>query len=60
MKGGSLSGKYKHYSRSDIFNSVSYQSLEFVMRQWYKHVVVIETTSNSSTKDSGMRQVVGM
>ena len=23
------------------------------MRQWYKHVVGIETTSNSSTKDHG-------
>ena len=30
------------------------------MRQWYKHVVGIETTSNSSTKDLGMRLVEGM
>jgi len=32
---------------------------EFVMRQWYKHVVGIETTSNSSTKDHAWNEISG-
>ena len=32
---------------------------EFVMRQWYKHVVGIETTSNSSTKDHAWNELSG-
>ena len=29
------------------------------MRQWYKHVVGIETTSNSSTKDHAWNEISG-
>ena len=29
------------------------------MRQWYKHVVGIETTSNSSTKDHFWNEISG-
>ena len=32
---------------------------EFVMRQWYKHVVGIETTSSSSTKDHAWSEISG-
>ena len=32
---------------------------EFVMRQWYKHVVGIETTSNSVTKDHAWNEISG-
>jgi len=32
---------------------------EFVMRQWYKHVVGIETTSSSSTKDHAWNEISG-
>lgn len=32
---------------------------EFVMRQWYKHVVGIETTSGSSTKDHAWNEISG-
>ena len=32
---------------------------EFVMRQWYKHVVGCETTSNSSTKDHAWNEISG-
>lgn len=32
---------------------------EFVMRQWYKHVVGIETTSNSATKDHAWNEISG-
>ena len=32
---------------------------EFVMRQWYKHVVGIETSSNSSTKDHAWNEISG-
>ena len=43
--------KYKHYSP---FRHLQVQfhvkAPEFVMRQWYKHVVGIETTSKSSAK----------
>ena len=54
--------KHKHHSP---FRHLQIQfhikAPEFVMRQWYKHVVGIETTSNSATKIMpGMRLVVGM
>ena len=32
---------------------------EFVMRQWYKHVVGIETTSNHPTKDHAWNEISG-
>ena len=32
---------------------------EFVMRQWYKHVVGIETTSSYPTKDHGWNEISG-
>jgi len=32
---------------------------EFVMRQWYKHVTGIETTSNSATKDHAWNEISG-
>ena len=52
--------KYKHYSP---FRHIQVQfhikAPEFVMRQWYKHVVGIETTSNSSTKDHAWNEISG-
>ena len=52
--------KYKHYSP---FRHLQVQfhikAPEFVMRQWYKHVVVIETTSNSATKDHAWNEISG-
>ena len=32
---------------------------EFVMRQWYKHVVGIETTSSHVTKDREWNEISG-
>ena len=50
--------KYKHYSP---FRHLQVQfhikAPEFVMRQWYKHVVGIETTSNASTKDHAWNEI---
>ena len=52
--------KYKHYSP---FRHLQVQfhikAPEFVMRHWYKHVVGIETTSNSSTKDHAWNEISG-
>ena len=52
--------KYKHYSP---FRHQQVQfhikAPEFVMRQWYKHVVGIETTSSSSTKDHAWNELSG-
>jgi len=52
--------KHKHYSP---FRHLQIQfhikAPEFVMRQWYKHVVGIETTSNSSTKDHAWNEISG-
>jgi len=52
--------KYKHYSP---FRHLQVQfhikAPEFVMRQWYKHVVGIETTSNSATKDHAWNEISG-
>ena len=52
--------KYKHYSP---FRHLQVQfhikAPEFVMRQWYKHVVGIEPTSNSSTKDHAWNEISG-
>ena len=52
--------KHKHYSP---FRHLQVQfhikAPEFVMRQWYKHVVGIETTSNSSAKDHAWNDISG-
>ena len=52
--------KYKHYSP---FRHIQVQfhikAPEFVMRQWYKHVVGIETTSNSAAKDHAWNEISG-
>ena len=52
--------KYKHYSP---FRHLQVQfhikAPEFVLRQWYKHVVGIETTSNSSAKDHAWNEISG-
>ena len=52
--------KHKHYSP---FRHLQVQfhikAPEFVMRQWYKHVVGIDTTSNSSTKDHAWNEISG-
>ena len=52
--------KYKHFSP---FRHLQVQfhikAPEFVMRQWYKHVVGIETTSSSSTKDHAWNEISG-
>ena len=42
--------KYKHFSPfRHMIVQFHLKAPEFVMRQWYKHVVGIETTSSSST-----------
>ena len=52
--------KYKHFSP---FRHLQVQfhvkAPEFVMRQWYKHGVGIETTSNSSAKDHAWNEISG-
>ena len=52
--------KHKHFSP---FRHLQVQfhikAPEFVMRQWYKHVVGIETTSKSSTKDHAWNEISG-
>ena len=52
--------KYKHYSP---FRHLQVQfhikAPEFVMRQWYKHVVGIETTSAHITKDHAWNEISG-
>ena len=52
--------KHKHYSP---FRHLQIQfhikAPEFVMRQWYKHVVGIETTSSHVTKDHAWNEISG-
>ena len=52
--------KHKHFSP---FRHLQVQfhikAPEFVMRQWYKHVVGIETTSTSVTKDHAWNEISG-
>ena len=52
--------KHKHYSP---FRHLQVQfhikAPEFVMRQWYKHVVGIETSSSHSTKDHAWNEISG-
>ena len=52
--------KHKHFSpfrHQHIM--VSVKAPEFVLRQWYKHVVGIETTSSSVTKDHAWNEISG-
>ena len=52
--------KHKHFSpfrHQHIM--VIIKAPEFVMRQWYKHVVGIETTSSSVTKDHACNEISG-
>jgi len=50
----------KHYSPfRHIVVQFHLKAPEFVMRQWYKHVVGIETTSSSSVKDHAWNEISG-
>ena len=52
--------KHKHFSpfrHQHIM--VIVKAPEFVLRQWYKHVVGIETTSTHSTKDHAWNEISG-
>jgi thymidylate synthase (FAD) len=52
--------KHKHYSPfRHIMVTFHIKAPEFVMRQWYKHVVGIETTSSYPTKDHAWNEVSG-
>ena len=52
--------KHKHHSpfRHQTIQ-VIIKAPEFVMRQWYKHVVGIETTSSHETKDHAWNEISG-
>lgn len=50
----------RHYSPfRHVFLQLHIKAPEFVMRQWYKHVVGIETTSTHPTKDHGWNEISG-
>ena len=52
--------KHKHFSPFRHQHiQVIIKAPEFVMRQWYKHVVGIETTSSSITKDHAWNEISG-
>ena len=52
--------KHKHFSPfRHMVVQFHLKAPEFVMRQWYKHVVGIETTSSSSTKDHAWNEISG-
>ena len=52
--------KHKHHSPFRHQHTMFIiKAPEFVMRQWYKHVVGIETTSSSSTKDHAWNEISG-
>ena len=52
--------KHKHFSPSRHQHiQIIIKAPEFVMRQWYKHVVGIETTSSSVTKDHAWNEISG-
>ena len=52
--------KHKHHSPFRHQHAMFIiKAPEFVMRQWYKHVVGIETTSNSATKDHAWNEISG-
>ena len=52
--------KNKHYSPfRHMIIQFHIKAPEFVMRQWYKHVVGIETTNSSATKDHAWNELSG-
>ena len=52
--------KNKHYSPfRHLMVQFHIKAPEFVMRQWYKHVVGAETTSSYSTKDHAWNEISG-
>ena len=52
--------KHKHFSPfRHLVVQFHIKAPEFVMRQWYKHVVGIETTSSSLTKDHAWNEISG-
>jgi|TARA_B100000287_G_scaffold434393_1_gene498705 thymidylate synthase (FAD) len=52
--------KHKHFSPFRHQHiQVIIKAPEFVMRQWYKHVVGIETTSDHPTKDHAWNEISG-
>ena len=52
--------KHKHHSPFRHQHAMFIiKAPEFVMRQWYKHVVGIETTSNSAAKDHAWNEISG-
>ena len=52
--------KNKHYSPfRHMVVQFHIKAPEFVMRQWYKHVVGIETTNSSATKDHAWNEISG-
>ena len=52
--------KHKHFSPFRHQHAMFViKAPEFVMRQWYKHVVGIETTSNHPTKDHAWNEISG-
>ena len=51
---------HKHYSPfRHMFVQFHIKAPEFVMRQWYKHVVGIETSSSYPTKDHAWNEISG-
>ena len=52
--------KHKHFSPFRHQHiQIIIKAPEFVMRQWYKHVVGIETTSSSVSKDHALNEISG-
>jgi len=52
--------KNKHYSPfRHLMVQFHIKAPEFVMRQWYKHIVGAETTSSYSTKDHAWNEISG-
>tara|TARA_Y100000588_G_C13989604_1_gene810870 strand:+ start:97 stop:801 length:705 start_codon:yes stop_codon:yes gene_type:complete len=52
--------KNKHFSPfRHLLVTFHIKAPEFVMRQWYKHVVGCETTSSSATKDHAWNEISG-
>ena len=52
--------KHKHFSPfRHLVVQFHIKAPEFVMRQWYKHVVGVETTSSHSTKDHAWNEISG-
>ena len=52
--------KNKHWSPfRHLMVQFHIKAPEFVMRQWYKHVVGIETSSSSATKDHAWNEISG-